>query len=39
MTLPFVFVAPYGNYSRDESMSVPPNGAPPGSSQGTIEPR
>ncbi|MGA2016657.1 MAG: energy transducer TonB [Opitutaceae bacterium] len=39
MTLPFVFVAPYGNYSRDESMPVPPNGAPPGSSQGTIEPR
>jgi len=40
MTLPFVFVSPYANYSPDESVPGPPNGTPPaGSHQGTIEPR
>lgn len=40
MTLPFVFVSPYGNYSQDELMPDPSNRPPPdGPHQATMGPR
>jgi TonB family protein len=40
MTMPFVFVSPYGGYSRGEAMPDPANGSPPGSTshQATLQP-
>jgi len=40
MTLPFVFISPYGYHPQDDSMPGPPNGGPPdGSHKTTIESR
>jgi TonB family protein len=39
MTMPFVFVSPYGNYSRDESIPDPSNSPPQeGPHQATMDP-
>ncbi len=38
MTLPFVFVSPYGSYPREDSMPDPSGAPPAGSRQGTVEP-
>lgn len=39
MTLPFVFMSPYGSYLHDDSPPEPANGVPPGSAhKANVEP-